>query len=647
MAQTPYPSAFGQTSVTLLPRLILSSLFVYNGANLIMKYKQFTLFLCAISGLFLSPFHAVSDEKPIQTFSLQDLEGKDWSLENQKSKAIVIVFLSCECPMSYLKPLSDWAVQYQDKGVSFIGINANPEETIEQIAKHLKEFDIRFPVLKDREMVAVKSLGAKVNPEAFVLDEKFMVRYRGRIDDAYSGRLKQNYRVTKNDLVDAIEAVLSGKEVKVKSTTAFGCPLPGMEKKEAKATSTVTYYKDVLPILQNHCQSCHRPGNVGPFSLLTYSQAVKWSDSLVEEVKAKRMPPWKAEANEFLGHGRSMSEKEIALLQNWVDQGMAKGNEADAPAPIKFSEGWSLGKPDLILEADDDVIVGANGRDTFHCLVFPTNFTEDRHIAAIEVQPGNPKVVHHTIQVIDSYGRARRLQESYQKKLTPESKDRGPGYSVSMGMGFIPNPANGLGGWAPGLVPQRLPDGLGYKLPKGSDIVVQIHYHRTGKVEKDRTRLGIYFAKGEVKNHFQGIAVPGFFFRIPSGEKNFKIDQKYHVDEDLTAYWLVPHMHLLGKDIELLMTRPGEKETSLIQIKQWDYNWQEMYQLKEPIKLPKGTTLRIKATFDNSADNPLNPSSPPKNVRIGEQTTDEMCFVFVGVEAQSPSWRKLSLLVSK
>jgi peroxiredoxin/mono/diheme cytochrome c family protein len=613
--------------------------------------RRFTLILSSL--LLFPPSLSFADTDPatrrVPDFELTDLRGKPWSLSEQKNRFTVVVFVSTECPMSnaYLKPLSELATKFEEKGVAFVGVDANRDETPEQLAKHAREFGVTFPLFRDDDLSAVKALEAKVNPEVFILDAEFRLRYRGRIDDAYSARLKPNPTVTRYDLHEALSSLVEGKEVKVKVTTAFGCPLPGVEKKSANPNATVTYYKDVLPVLQANCQSCHRPGNVGPFSLMNYRQAVKWADSMMEEVKGKRMPPWKPERNEFLPTDRCLTAKDIATLSSWVEQGMAEGNAKDAPPPVKFPEGWSLGTPDLILEAPEDVVIDATGRDVFHCLVFPTNFPEDRLIAAVEVQPGNPRVVHHTIHVLDPDGHARRLQERFQKKMTPETKDRGPGYSVSMGIGFLPHPANNLGGWAPGLVPKRLPDGLGYNLKKGADVVVQIHYHRTGKVERDRTRVGLYFAKGERKAHFQSIAVPGIFLSIPPNEKQYKIDQKYEVNEDLVAHWLVPHMHLLGRDIELLMQRPGEEEKSLIQIKDWDYNWQEMYQLKEPVKLPKGTTMRIRATFDNSSGNPLNPSSPPRNVRIGEQTTDEMCFVFMGVAAPTRSWLKLSIPVPK
>jgi peroxiredoxin len=589
-----------------------------------------------------------AEPQPVADFTLKEVSGKDWSLHQQKNKATVFFFLSCECPMSnaYVKPIGELAAKYRDKGVAVIGINANREESVEQIAKHAKEFAIAVPMLKDDDLVAAKALGAKVNPEAVVLDEKFVVRYRGRIDDGYTERMRPAPKTTRFDVSAALDEMLAGKPVTVSYAQPFGCPLP-LEEKKMTTSPTVTYYRDVAAILQKNCQSCHRPGEIGPFALETYRQAAKWADSIVAETQAKRMPPWKPLPAEHIAGQRNLSDHDLKTLAAWVEQGTPVGNKTDAPPAVKFPEGWQLGTPDVVLEMPTEAVIAANGPDVFHCVVFPTNFGEDKYLAAIEVRPGNPRVVHHTVQVIDTAGRARKLQASAQEKQQPTDKDRGPGYSVSRGMGFLPSPGNGLGGWAPGLVPQRLPDGVGQKLPKGADIVVQIHYHRTGKEERDKTRLGLYFTKGPVKEYLQAIPVTGIFFSIPPGEKEFKIDSTATLLEDVKLHWMVPHMHLLGKDIELLATLPGEKEKSLIKLPAWDYNWQEMYMLKEPMLLPKGTVLHVKATYDNSAGNPLNPNSPPKPVRLGEQTTNEMCFVFCGVSNANPGFWKFRINFGK
>jgi hypothetical protein len=364
----------------------------------------------------------------------------------------------------------------------------------------------------------------------------------------------------------------------------------------------------------------------------------------LEEVKDKRMPPWKPAPNPLLAGERSLPPDAAKVLERWVAQGMPEGDPKDAPPPAKFSDGWQLGEPDLVLEAPSETIVAAAGKDHFRVVVFPTNLSEDKYVVAMEVKPGNPRVVHHTLQLIDTTGAARKLQDAAQAKQKPDDPDRGPGYAVEMGWGFRPDRNGMLGGWAPGMLPKPLPEGVGQKLPKGADVCVQFHYHRTGKEEKDRTKVGLYFAKKPVTEPFRSVPVAGLFREIPAGEKAFQVESSWRLTADVTVYRLVPHMHLLGSDIELTATTPDGKETTVIRIPAWDYNWQEQYELKKPLALPKGTVLTVRATFDNSANNPLNPSSPPKPVKFGEQTTDEMCFVFLGVSTTSQSQWLLTLL---
>lgn len=574
-----------------------------------------------------------AEPKPATNFTLVDPANKSWTLHDQKSKATVVVFLSTDCPMSnsYLPELGAIAAKYAAKGVALVGAYPDPEVTANAAAAHVREFKIPFPVLLDPKQQAVKSLGAKVTPEVVVLDSAFVVRYRGRIDDGYAGRLKPKPTTTRRDLIAALDELLDGKPVSEPETKAFGCAIPDLAKAAPKVEANVTFYKDVLPVLQTNCQSCHRPGQVGPFSLTTYKQAAKWADLCLEEVQAKRMPPWKPDPNPLLAGQRALPSESRAVLEKWVAQGMPEGDPKDAPAAVNFADDWTLGPPDLVLEAPEEMVVGAEGRDLFRVVVYPTNLPEDKFITAVEIKPGNARVVHHTINVLDTTGRARKLQEQARAKQKPDDKDRGPGYTVPNGFGFFPNPNNFVGGWAPGLLPKRLPDGIGMKLPKGADLAIQFHFHRTGKEERDRTKIGVYFTRGPATVNFRVLPVAGLFTQIPPGNDKYKVDNSWKLTDDLTVHRLIPHMHLLGKDIELTATLPNGDEMKLIRIGEWDYNWQEQYELKEPLKLPKGTVLRVRATFDNSAANPNNPSTPPKPVRLGEQTTNEMCFVFVGV----------------
>lgn len=587
--------------------------------------------------------------KPVADFTLTDPAGKPWTLHGQKAKAVVVAFLSCDCPMSngYLPTLADVAGKYADKGAVLVGVHADPDETAAQVRDHARQYKVPFPVVRDPGHAAVTALGATATPEVVVLDDHFAVRYRGRIDDAYTGRLKAKAIVTRHDLVAALDEVLAGKPVSVPETKAFGCPIPEPEAKPAAAGPAVTFYKDVLPILQTHCQGCHRAGQVGPFALTTYKDAAKWTDTCLEEVKAKRMPPWKPENSPLLAGERSLPPAAAATLERWVARGTPAGDPKDAPPARAFPEGWTLGEPDLVLEAPEESVIDAAGRDLFRVVVFPTNLPEDKYVVAMEVRPGNTRVVHHTLQVADTTGAARKLEAAARAHPPAGDKDRGPGYTVAMGWGFRPNPASFLGGWAPGLLPKPLPDGVGMRLPKGADVCVQFHYHRTGKVETDRTKVGLYFAKRPVTENLRTIAVPGRFLEIPAGEKAFAVDSSWRLTADVTAYRVTPHMHLLGKDIEMTVTPPGGTETTLVRVPAWDYNWQEQYQLKEPLRLPKGTVLRVRATYDNSADNPNNPHSPPKAVGVGEQTTNEMCFVFLGVSSASPGRLLISPVVGR
>ena len=590
---------------------------------------------------------APPESKPVPAITLTDAAGKPSVLTGGDARAVVVAFLATDCPMSngYLPALNDLAAKYAEREVKVVGVVPDPDTTAEQLAAHAKEYKLAFPLLRDPKHAAVSALGPKVTPEVVVLDEKRVVRYRGRIDDGYAGRLKPKAVVTRHDLVAAVDEVLAGQPVSVAETKAFGCPVPAPEK-AAAAAAPVTFYKDVLPVFQAHCQSCHRPGQVGPFSLTTYKQAARWADTSLAEIHAGRMPPWKPAPNPLLSGARTLPAADRETLEKWVAQGMPEGDPKDAPPPKTWTEGWTLGEPDLVLEASEDTVVAPSGKDLFKVQVFPTNLPEDKDITAVEVRPGNPKVVHHTLQIVDTTGTARKLLNAY-GETDPKAPDRGPGYPVAMGWGFMPSPNGLLGGWAPGMLPKHLPDGVAQKLPKGGDVCVQFHYHRTGKEERDRTKIGLYFAKKPATDIYRTVPVSGLIPKrlsdrilqseqvIPAGEKGYKTEKKWELVDDVTAYRVVPHMHLLGQSIELTATPPGGKEQTLIRIPAWDYNWQEQYELKEPVKLPKDTVLTVRATFDNSPSNPLNPSIPPKPVRYGEETTDEMAFVFLGVTSKS------------
>jgi peroxiredoxin len=575
-------------------------------------------------------------EVKIVNLRLQNVTGKALHLHSLKDRhAIVAVFVSFECPVSagYTATLNDLARKYGPRGVAFVAICPSSDEAA-ALAREAKAAQLDLPLFRDPHFEAARAFGARTVPEAFVLDRDFRVRYRGRIDDGYSARLKKNPAPTRADLRLALDDVLAGQPVHVARTDAIGCRIR-LEKPRV-VSNKVTFYRDVLPILQQRCQSCHRPGEVGPFSLLTYRQAVNWADDIKAYTKKRWMPPWKPTAGyEFVGE-RKMTEREIATLAAWVDGGTPEGDLRHAPRPRKFATGWQLGKPDLVLEPKEDMVLGPTGPDLFRSFVFSPALPEDKYVIAYEVRPGNPRVVHHTLHFLDDRGRARRLEAREKKRVKrPNEQDRGPGYSSRMGPGFFP-PSGDLGGWAPGLRPYYFPDGVAFHLPKGNDIVVQVHYHRTGRVEKDRTRVGLYFAKKPVAKPIQGLIIPGVFLTIPAGAENHKVRGSVWVAQDCHLVTITPHMHLLGKRIKITMTPPGGKEVTLLGIDEWDFNWQETYYFKKPVAVKAGTRFTVEGVFDNSANNPNNPSNPPRRVFVGEETTNEMCFGFLGVTTDKP-----------
>jgi peroxiredoxin len=574
--------------------------------------------------------------KKIDNFALRDAKGQPVALYDLKDKkAVVVVFLSFECPVSnsYASTLAELAKTYTEKGVAFLAVNSSDDGDVAQFAKQAAEMKIPFPVLKDERRAAADAFKAEISPEAFVVDHNFVLRYRGRIDNGYSARLKRNNKVTRFDLKQALDELLSGKDVAEPVTKAIGCPI--QREKETKTTGKVTYYRDVLPILQENCQQCHRPGEVGPFSLMTYKQAVNWSADIREYTQERKMPPWKPIDGPAFHNERKMSDKDLATLAAWVDGGVPEGDAKDAPQPRKFTEGWQLGEPDLVLTVPEEMNVGPSGKDLFRVFVLPTSEKEDKFVTAIEVRPGNKRIVHHTLNYIDQTGKGRELDQTEKdRKKAENEQDQGPGYSVEMGVGFLPQ--GGLGGWAPGQMARHLPEGTGHFLPKGADVILQVHYHRDGRAEKDRTSIGLYFAKKPVAKRMQSMVIPGRFVVIPAGEARYSVKGAINVEQDCVVHSVMPHMHMLGKEIKVTVTPPEGKAFTLIAIDDWNYNWQETYRLKEPITVKAGTKFSVEAIYDNTDKNPNNPFNPPRQVFFGEQTDNEMCFVFLGATSDQP-----------
>lgn len=399
-----------------------------------------------------------------------------------------------------------------------------------------------------------------------------------------------------------------------------------------KPKGTLTFTHDIASILYNNCMTCHREGEVAPFSLASYKDAQKRAKQLALVTENHLMPPWKPVSHGEFQDERHLNETQIAIIKQWALEGAKEGNPADLPPPPKFAPGWALGQPDLIVEPPVSYQVGPEGRDIYRCFVVPTSFTEDRYISAMDVHPGNRAIVHHIIAYIDTTGKARQL-EAKSKRTDPTA-----GYTTFGGIGFTPGGM--LGGWAPGAAAHRLPAETGILLPKGADIVLEVHYHRDGKPETDRSQVALYVNKGTVQRPFHMLPLVNFWFRIPPGDKNYKAETSLISPADATLMSIFPHMHLLGKHMTLAITMPDKTEKQLIDVPDWDFNWQGFYYYKNPIKIPKGAKITLTAWYDNSTDNPRNPSNPPKATGWGEQTTDEMCLAYLGFTLDTESLLK-------
>jgi hypothetical protein len=390
------------------------------------------------------------------------------------------------------------------------------------------------------------------------------------------------------------------------------------------AASAPTYTKDVAPILWKHCAECHRPGEVGPFSLLSYADAAKRAAFLVEVTRSRRMPPWKPVPGygDFLDD-RRLSDAQLATLAAWAAAGAPEGDAKDLPPPPSFDDnGWQMGTPDLVLKMAEPFSIPASGRDVFRCFVIPMNIASDKAVGGVEFHPGNRRVVHHALFYLDHNGQARKLDEAA----------AGYGYASFGGVGFIPT--GSIGGWAPGAGHRRFPDGMGNMLRKGSDLVLQVHYHPDGKPETDQSELGVYFTKEPVRQIVASLALGNRDINIPAGDSHYHLSGSFTLPADIRAVGISPHMHWLGRDMRVDAMLPDGRTEHLVWIKDWDFNWQGQYVYRRLIDLPKGTQLKLEASYDNSADNAANPSEPPARVHFGEQTTDEMCFCWVQFVAE-------------
>ena len=386
--------------------------------------------------------------------------------------------------------------------------------------------------------------------------------------------------------------------------------------------SEVTYSRDVAPVLQSSCVECHRPGGVAPFSLLSYEEARDRAPLIRGVTENRLMPPWKAAGDygEFRNELR-LSAAEIDTIGRWVDAGAPEGDPADLPPPREFPSGWRLGTPDIVLDPGADFRVRPKEGDVYWSFVLPFKPKEDVWVSALEVMPGAPEVVHHLGLIIDPEGKSIALDRA------------SPGVGFPSGPGFMPNIIMDF--WTPGSTPRFLDPGTAWKIPANSNLVLDIHYHTHGEPRIDRTRIGLYYAKGPIVKRVRFGAVGNTTFAIPPGESRYGIAASRTVPHDIHLVSGWPHMHYLGREMKVWATLPDGATAPVVWVPDYDLHWQTVYILKEPLALPSGSKMELQAFYDNSKDNPLNPRKKPRTVYFGQRATDEMCFFYFNYTVDS------------
>ncbi len=552
----------------------------------------------------------VSIGSVVSEFRLTDSLGKEWSLSDFKSKkAVVFAFLGTQCPLAklYSAKLVELQKQYDQRGIAFVAVNSNVQDSLAEMNAHARKYGFDFPFFKDPSQTLADSLGATRTPEVCVIDQQRCLRYRGRIDDQYGIGYSRD-SATKQELLDAIESILGERKILLTSIPASGCLIGRgprdtneQQSKDQSEGVEVTYANQVSRLLQSKCISCHREGEIGPMDLSSYDDAAAWADMIAEVVDDRRMPPWHASPEHgAFENDRRLNESEIETIKKWVMAGAPRGDSSQEPQPLKFVEGWQLPRePDLVIPMNEKPFeVPARGDVKYQYFVADPKLTEDTWVNGMEIVPGNPSIVHHILVFVRDKGNKKK--------------------SLNAERGF-------LAGYVPGTRVEMMPKGMAKRIPANSELVFQIHYTPNGTPQTDLSKVGFWTVDAtSVTHEVQTTSSVQPELKIPPNEANYKTAAMQ--PEELPKCELLsmsPHMHVRGRSFRYSAIYPDGRKEILIDVPRYDFNWQTEYRLKEPLKIPAGTRIFCEASFDNSAGN-LNNPDPNSWVYWGDQTYEEM-----------------------
>ena len=541
--------------------------------------------------------------------ALKNLQGAEIKLSSAAGKnGLVIALFSASCPISgKLAPeVARLEKALKEQGVGMLLVNAPPGQKAEAVTQFITDHKLVSPVVSDAEGKLAQQLAASTTTEVFLLDAARTLVYRGALNDQYGlGYTKDMPQ--HHYLRDAVAAMLRGEPAEIVATSAPGCALD-LPAQQAVASTPVTYHRDIARILQANCVECHHKGGVGPFALDSYDAVIEHAAMIRKQVERGAMPPWFAAPLEGLTHSpwsndRSLSQRDRTDLLAWLGSDRSKGDAADAPKPRVFPGEWSIGKPDAIIAAAKAVSVKAEGTMPYQQVTVTTDFPEDRWVRGYEILPSAREVVHHVIVSVFEKG----------SRVSLGGEEGSQGYWAA---------------YVPGNSKQVYPEGFARKLPAGATVSFQIHYTPNGKAVEDTMRMGLLFAKAPPKYVIHTTGLPNARISIPPGKADHVEVAQRRLPTDINVMAWMAHMHVRGKAFKFEVTLPDGKTETLLDIPKYDFNWQLRYDYAMPHFLPRGSTVKITAVYDNSSGNPANPD-PTKTVRWGQQTFDEMMIGYM------------------
>ena len=550
---------------------------------------------------------------PTEDIRLQDAAGHAFRLSDSAAgRPLLVALLRVDCPLAgrYAPRLCELHAELARLNVPLLVVNADPTAEPPATAAFARDHHLPFPIVADPAGSVARALGANRSPMVFLLDETRRIRYRGRIDDQYEAGGLTRVKPASADCLEAVRELVAGQPVRVPVTPATGCVIDPPESPRPVGPR-VTYTADVAPILRKHCADCHQPGENAPFSLLSYSDAKRRSGTIAEVLGDGRMPPWHAAPGAVrFRNDRSLPASLKQTVLRWIDQGCAEGS-ADVALPAPAVSGkWKIGVPDAVFSIPERFNVPATGLVEYQCFRVDPGFKKDAWVRAIEIRPGNHRVVHHCSVFVKPADAPLKIEQIFEIG----------------GLGSF-----NLVAWTPGTAPAVFPPGMAKRIPVGWTLHFVMHYTTVGSPQQDQTELGVLFADPrEVRQEVATKFMQDLELIIPPHAARHRVENVQTFDRDVLLLAMFPHMHLRGRSFQYEARYPDGRRELLLDVPAYDFNWQHRYELEEPKRLPAGTTVHCVAIYDNSAANPANPD-PNATVREGRTSSDEMFNAYFDV----------------